>query len=236
MYLDVNDVTEYYQLKESLRFSYSNYKRLDNEEIATAKLKAFTLEKRAKDQSRENLKQIFECASQLRIPVVIVKQQVLQFAGHSSYISSTNILDEEAIDQLKDGDDSARRWSGGPRWREERSSYGIHLLDLSGYFTASWALNNECGYYTFDHRVNEYIKITNRHQQIQQLWDFGWPARRGRPVSIGYERHSGSRDELDDLTKFAKSLETRRTSSEVAKRAVANYRSINREYAWPGSW
>ena len=110
------------------------------------------------------------------------------------------------------------------------------MLELGGYFSTEWALNPQCGYYQLNHSGTDYNKMTNRQTQIQQLWDWGWPARRGRPVHIGFEQHSGNCEEIEYLTDMAAQLQYRRRHSEVAKRAVANYRAINKEYAWPNNW
>ena len=234
MHLEFNQITQYQSVKTRIKNNgYSRY-GMNQDDVSGLRVQMFTLEKIAKEQSQINLEQIFQKAKLYKIPTVIVKPQTIQFVGHATYIRASSIANDDEIAHFKD--DTISRWANGPRWRDEMSRKGYYLLELGGYFSQFWALNEQCGYYQINHLGTDFIKITNRRTQIQQLWDWGWPARRGRPVTVGHERHSGNCQEIECLTEMAAQMWSRQRESEVAKRACSNFRSINKEYAWPGNW
>jgi len=235
MYLEFSNITRYHDINRKIKNQgYGRY-GISHDDIAGLKLQLFTVSKAAAEESKINLVQILDIAGKFEIPTVIVKPQLIQFIGHGMLISQDLILDEAGIQRFSDAD-IVSRWAKGPRWRGEASNKGYYMLELGGYFSTEWALSPQCGYYQLNHSGTDYNKITNRQTQIQQLWDWGWPARRGRPVHIGFEQHSGNCEEIEYLTDMAAQLQYRRRHSEVAKRAVANYRAINKEYAWPNNW
>ena len=234
MDLAFRDITQYESIRTKIKNQgYGRY-GMSHEDIAGLKVQLFTLTKTAAEQSKINLEQILETARKRNIPTVVVKPQLIQFIGHDFFVDPDGILGEPDLAQFKD--DDALRWANSPRWREETSSRGHYMLELGGYFSHYWAQSPHCGYYQRNHLGTDYNKITHRKTQIQELWDWGWPARRGRPVHVGFECYSGSTHEIECLTDMAAQMWTRQRSSEVAKRACANYRSINKEYALPGNW
>ena len=79
-------------------------------------------------------------------------------------------------------------------------------------------------------------RLTNRQEIIERIWDHGFAAWRGRPLSVANIKWSGSREELEDLVKIADRYWSRRHKSDMAKKMCSAYTSINRYAAWPGAW
>jgi hypothetical protein len=79
-------------------------------------------------------------------------------------------------------------------------------------------------------------RLTNRREIIERMWRLGFAAQRGRPLSIARTRWTGNREELTEVADLAERHWNRRNTSDVAKKLVSAWRSINRYAAWPGSW
>ncbi len=79
-------------------------------------------------------------------------------------------------------------------------------------------------------------RLTNRQNIIERIWDHGFAAWRGRPLSVANIKWSGTREELEDLTNIADRYWNRRHKSDMAKKMCSAYTSINRYCAWPGAW
>lgn len=80
------------------------------------------------------------------------------------------------------------------------------------------------------------VRLTNRQEIISRIWDHGFATWRGRPLSVASIRWSGSREELEDLTRIADRYWHRRHQSDMAKKMCSAYTAINRYAAWPGAW
>jgi len=79
-------------------------------------------------------------------------------------------------------------------------------------------------------------RLTNRQDIIQRIWDHGFAAWRGRPLSVANIKWSGTREDLEDLVHIADRYWNRRHKSDMAKKMCSAYTSINRYCAWPGAW
>jgi hypothetical protein len=79
-------------------------------------------------------------------------------------------------------------------------------------------------------------RLTNRQGIIERMWDHGFAAWRGRPLSVASIKWSGSREELEELTDIADRHWNRRHKSDMAKKMCSAYTAINRYAAWPGAW
>jgi len=79
-------------------------------------------------------------------------------------------------------------------------------------------------------------RLTNRQNIIERIWDHGFAAWRGRPLSVANIKWSGTREDLEDLTHIADRYWNRRHKSDMAKKMCSAYTSINRYAAWPGAW
>ena len=79
-------------------------------------------------------------------------------------------------------------------------------------------------------------RLTNRQNIIERIWDHGFAAWRGRPLSVANIKWSGTREDLEDLTHIADRYWNRRHKSDMAKKMCSAYTAINRYAAWPGAW
>lgn len=79
-------------------------------------------------------------------------------------------------------------------------------------------------------------RLKNRRDIIERFWSLGYAAWRGRPLCVSSVRQTGTRAELEVLTKLADQYWHRRHSSDAAKKMCAAYTSLNRYAAWPGAW
>lgn len=80
------------------------------------------------------------------------------------------------------------------------------------------------------------VRLTNRQEIIERIWNHGFAAWRGRPLAVANIKWSGSREELEDLTVIADRYWNRRHKSDMAKKMCSAYTAINRYAAWPGAW
>jgi len=79
-------------------------------------------------------------------------------------------------------------------------------------------------------------RLTSRDEIIESFWHMGFATWRGRPYSVAKQRWSGNRTELEDLTDLYHQHYARHRTSDMAKKMVSAFRSINRYAAWPGAW
>ena len=234
MNLEYQNLAEWGKLHRKLKNTRSFYwSKPTEDEIAGWRLQMFTVDKDAKAESRRNLTQLKTKAKLIDAPVLIVKGDNVQLVGTDYSIAFTDLMDQTWYDELTRFFDRKNMYYSKPFWVHHESDSDKHTFSLHGYgMDALWARSPETGFYL----VEEDRKVTDRREQIQILWDLGYVARRGRPVCVGYERHSGSRAEVALITQQARQMWHRRGHSEVATKVCSTYTSINRYFAWPGSW
>lgn len=205
-----------------------------DDEIASWQLQMFTLDKKAKEESRANIEIILDTAEKIEAQNVVVKSNMLQFIGTENSLAYQDLSSEEWMDRYRQFCDRHNSfYFSKPFWTHAESEHGYHTFSMYAYgLDALFARTPQTGFYDTASRS----KITNRKQQIQILWNLGWAAQRGRPVSVGLERHSGSPSEIALITKLASDMWHRRGQSDVADKIISTYTSTNRYYAWPGSW
>lgn len=234
MKLEYQNLCQWGKLKRKLNRKSHNFFYSPNEDdIAGWKLQMFTLEQEAKRESESNLERVKEQANALECPIVVLRDTEVQFIGSNYAVATTDLCDQEWIDRLVEYSDKQGCYASRPFWTHNENDLGNHGYTLYAYGSNHmWARSPQTGFYL----VDEDRKVTDRREQIQILWDLGFVARRGRPVGIGPERHCGSREEIALITSQANKLWHRRGHSEVADKICSIYTSINRYYAWPGSW
>lgn len=233
MRLEFKNLAEWGKLSRKLKNNRSFWSKPSEDEIAGWRLQMFTVDKDAKEESRTNLERLKEKAKDIGAPVLIVKGDNVQLVGTDYAVSASELMDQDWFDEISEFFDRKNMYYSKPFWTHHESDSGTHTFSLHGYGTdAIWARAPQTGFYL----VDEDRKVTDRREQIQTLWDLGYVARRGRPVSVGWERHSGSTDEVAMITKQANAMWHRKGHSEVADKICSIYTSINRYYAWPGSW
>ena len=234
MNLEFENLAEWGKLHRKIKNNRSFFwNKPSRDEVDGWKLQMFTVDKEAKLESSRNLDRMKSKAEDIDAPLLIVKGDNVQFVGTDWSITTTDLIEQEWIDRVSDFFEQRNYYSSKPFWTHHESSCGTQAYSLHTYGAdATFARAPQTGFYL----VEEDRKVTDRKEQIQLLWDLGYVARRGRPVSVGWERHSGSTEEIAMITRQAKEMWHRKGHSEVADKICSIYTSINRYYAWPGSW
>lgn len=213
------------------RLKRGSHWRSDQHTEDTDRLLMFTLGPQAQRDSQANLDAIMTVARDFRMDLVVARDERIQLAGSGSGAeASANALFSRAwLTEFNDWVDSARFPT---RPMIEHSGHGQYAgFD---HWRHCFVLPEQVGVYD----VATGQRLTNRRDIIQRYWDLGFAAWRGRPASIAKLRWSGTRDELKELSEIADRYWTRglRRETEVSKRLVSAFRSINRYAAWPGAW
>ena len=209
------------------------FNKPSQDEIDTWQLQMFTADKQSKAESERNLDQLKQKAEELDMPVLVVRSSEIQFVGTQTAVATTDIYSEQWIQRITDYFDNNRSYFGKPFCTHTVTDQETHAYTMYCYgHDACFARSSQTGFYN----IEQDRKVTDRREQIQMLWDLGFVARRGRPVGVGLERHSGSTEEVAEITRLASKHWHRRGRSEVADKICSAYTSVNRYYAWPGSW
>ena len=227
MYLQTKDVSLY--SKVTSRLKNGRYYRGFEEDKAGLQLQQFTVQKTAQEHSKQNQKEILGRAEELNIPTVLITPKVIQFLGNND-VGSNEIMTDE---QLKQFDTSENHWSRST-WRSEVSSDGYECLELHLNYENYLVLSSEQGFFKF--KDNKYEKIKNRQTQIEMLWDYGFPCKRGRPLTVGRTSHSGTKLEIIQLVAWLEKLRMLNSGSEIQFKTQQIYNTLNRHYAWPEHW
>jgi len=224
MYLQIKDVSLYTKVTSKIKNGrhYHNFA----EEKAGLQLQQFTVQKTAMEHSKHNKEEILARAKHLNIPTVIITNEGMQFLGHSG-VNTQEILTDTQIDGLNAG--SENRWSSA-RWNTIENDEGYQVLEFNCNYDMHLVLNEDVGFYV------DGVKVKNRHDQINKLWNYGYPARRGRPVRVGRLGHSGTKEEIQELVNWVEKLRMKKTGSEIAHKVNAVYNTLGRHYSWPEHW
>ena len=227
MFLQTKDVSLYTKVTHKLK--NGRYYRNFAEERAGYQLQQFTVQKTAKDDSIQNQKEILSRAEALFIPTVLITPKTIQFLGNSNVVA--NEIMTEA--QLKTFDTTDNQWSSS-NWRSEVSDQGVECLELNLSYENFVVLPSEQGF--FQYTDNKFERIKNRYTQIETLWDYGFPSKRGRPLTVGRTGHSGTKTEIVQLVDWLKNLKQINSGSEIKYKVQQIYNTLNRHYAWPDHW
>ena len=200
----------------------------DSYSLDTDQLFLFTYKDRGLLDSKNNLDQIIDLARSHKQNLVLIKSHTVQVAGsaptHAQVMAElfpTSWLEEH------------RTWldySTTPKPEIDLTTRG----GVMGFYSyrACLCLDEHQGVYD----VATGNRLTNRRDTIQRIWDLGFAAQRGRPLSIAKPRWTGTREDLEEITALADRHWDRRRNSEVSKKLTSAYTSINRYAAWPGAW
>lgn len=199
---------------------------------ASDRLLMFTLGVQAERDSQANFDAVMQVARDSGQQLVIIRDHKIQLAG------SVDGSAQRACERLftRDWLKGFNQWVDSLKWPTspviESSGRGEYLGFQ--HYRHCLALSEHVGVYDVDTGK----KLTNRREIIQRYWDLGFAAWRGRPVSIAQLKWSGTREELEELSELADRYWHRgvRGETEVGKRIVSSFRSINRYAAWPGAW
>ena len=194
-------------------------------------LTVFTLGQQANRESSENLDNLLKLGEKFQQSFVVFTDHKIQFLGAATtdVVSvSKNLYSDEWREEFEQWGDN----KGISRLRPyaERSSQGAVTQLLT--WKRCFALAKHQGVYS----VKSGKKITNRREIIQNFWDFGFAALRGRPLTVATIASVGERSDLEQITELAQIYYHKRGFSEAAKKMVTNFTSLNRVAAWPGAW
>jgi len=212
------------RLKNHDRYCY----RYDGKTRENDQLSLFTFESAALQDSEHNLNWLLKLARSMGQRYVVLIDNKVQIAGG---IPERSARVAQAL--------APQRWCQKfNEWVEANSTRatsdetqhgGVATLHL---WRRCLALKEHQGVY----EASTGRRMTNRGEIIQAFWDLGFATWRGRPYSIAKLRWSGEREELEELTDLAQRHWSNQSRSEMAKKIVSAYRSINRHAAWPGAW
>ena len=227
MHLQTKDVSLY--TKVTGRLKNGRYYRDFEQERAGLQLQQFTAQKTAMEDSVQNQKEILSRAEALGIPTVLLTPSTIQFLGNND-VETNQIMTDE---QLRKFDRNENHWSRST-WRSEVSDEGNDCLELNLNYENFAVLPSEQGF--FHYVDGKFIRIKNRHKQIEMLWDYGFPSKRGRPIKVGRVGHSGSKTEIIGLVDWLSKLRMLNNGSEIQYKTQQIYNTLNRHYAWPEHW
>jgi len=206
------------------RYSY----RYDGRTRDNDQLSLFTFETPALADSAHNLDFLLAQARGHDQRYVVLTDTKVQIAGEHDT--------ERVADAI-----APRAWLRDfAEWLDAHHGHGAPSLDDTRHGSVvtlqSWrhcfCLKEHQGVYD----VTTGERMTRREDIIRAFWSLGFATWRGRPYSIARLRWSGEREELEELTDLADRYWNNRNLSDVAKKIVSAYRSINRYAAWPGAW
>lgn len=187
----------------------------------------FTTESRAQEESLLNLEHFKIMAHAHGQRYLVVNQHKIQFVGqdHLELVRRAVSQDTWCEDYKKQHNDRL------PDMITDVTDLGV-VLHVRAYNHGLF-LKEQYGVY--DLQTGQRIK--NRQDIIQRFWEYGFATWRGRPPSVASLRWSGPRSHLEHLAQLANQYwYVDSNKSEVARKLVSVYSSINRYAAWPGSW
>ena len=230
--LKYQTINEANQVQDRLRRNHygRNLWRSDTHTRDGDTLSLFTLSPEAERDSKANFDLVMATARHYGQTLLCIKPTQIQVAGTGDSGRTQAVADALFP---KDWIKSYEEWidsSHGGRPRLEQSLLG-EVCEFYTYRPA-FCLRGQQGVYD----VATGRRLTNRREIIERMWDLGFAAQRGRPLSIARIRWTGQRDELEEISELADRYWNRRYTSEAAKKLVSAWRSINRYAAWPGSW
>jgi hypothetical protein len=196
---------------------------------ASDQLILFTLKPQALADSAHNLELVLNVAREHDQDLVVLKPHEIQVAGRGW----------EHLEQVNDRLYPESWKQQHQTWLETSATVDavIHSTGhgrCSEFYTYRPSLVMQQHQGVYDVATGQ--RLTNRNQIIDRMWQLGFAARRGRPLSIARQRWSGNREELELIAQLAEQHWDRQFKSDVARKIISTYRSINRYCAWPGAW
>jgi len=212
------------RLKGQDRYSY----RYDGRNRENDQLALFTFENEALQDSQHNLDWLLALARSMDQRYVVLTENKVQIAGECqgrSEVLARAMAPESWCNRFDQWVDAAHTRATA----DETRHGGVAALHL---WRRCLALKEHQGVY----EASTGRRITNREEIIRAFWSLGFATWRGRPYSIAKLRWSGEREELEELRDLYDRHWSNQYRSEMAKKIVSAYRSINRHAAWPGAW
>lgn len=205
------------------RYRWSNEGKSKDEDS----LVVFTIGHKADDDAKHNLEFCLHTGRNFNAEYLVLHDNLIQFVGKQI---KPGIVDSLIPKPWRQDYDS---WVGqrGQIDVYDEGSYPGEVYAMR-FWRRAFATQLTQGIY----ELSTGQRIKNRREIIQRFWDLGFASQRGVPLSVCKIRYSGSRNELEELTKMADRYWSNRHKSDVAKKTVSMYNSINRYAAWPGAW
>lgn len=205
-------------------------------------LTMWTLKTQVEQECADNFDFMRECGQKHGAEYMIIKPRILQFVGEKL---DTGIEESLMPEWFKKQEFAY--------YAEQHNRPGNYVIDYNSDWHSQWEENYSglgrsmrLSHHRIEYFDTHQIKgifdvstgqrMTNRRDIIEEFWRLGFAAWRGRPLHVANIKWSGDREELTELTQLAAKYWDRRYKSDVAKKIVAAYRSINRYAAWPGNW
>ena len=230
--LKYKTISEVNTIQERLRRnSYGGtYWREETHNRETDTLSLFTLSTEARRDSEHNFDLVMDTARHFGQDLVVIKPQQVQIAG-----AGDGSVNQEIAKVL-----FSRPWLREyEKWIDTTHPMSPKLDQseqgaVTEFYTyrPAMCLREQQGVYD----VTTGQRLTNRRHIIERMWQLGFAAQRGRPLSMARTRWTGNREELTEIADLADRHWNRRNTSEASKKLVSVWRSINRYSAWPGSW
>jgi len=211
------------------KLKHNPWGRADEDADKSNRMLVWTVGPEATKESQHNFDHCMDLARWGGADYVVIHKNRLQFLGKNlSDKLTTTVKDKAWTQSYLDWLDEYNY--GKPNVYNEYSGLA-HCLDFSIY-RRCLALKEHTGIW----QVASGQRLTNRQRIIETLWEHGFATWRGRPYSVAKIRWTGNRDDLIEATKLFDKYCGRTHGSNVAKKLVAVFTSVNRYAAWPGAW
>jgi hypothetical protein len=197
-----------------------------DDNLTEARMVEFTTSKSVVEHSQHNLEWLLTSAQGGQVDVLVITPNRVQMLGQSTSLAMTRAFPAAWQQEYRE-------------WNEISTDIFPRCEVLETGECSSLYLYRDCitepklaGVY----EVATGRRMTNRREIIDRIWSWGFPTRRGRPLSVGQTRWSGTREELEAAEELYHRHYLRRDRSDVARKICQIYTSAVRDYAWPGNY
>jgi len=200
--------------------------RWNTDGVTQARMVEFTTSKTVVEHSQHNLKWLLDCARDSKVDVLVITPNRVQMLGESTSLAMTRAFPAAWQDEYRE-------------WNEISAMIFPRREILETGECSSLYLYRDCVTEPRTAGVYEVAtgrRMTNRQEIIDRFWSWGFPARRGRPLTVGQIRWSGTREELQEAEALYYRHYLRRDTTDVAKKICQVYITAVRDYAWPGNY
>lgn len=227
-------INEFVQAHETVHTRSWWARSRNKESIEAARVTMFTLGDYPKQDSAENLTELFEIAERFDHRYLVVKDTFVQFIGGYK-IPDHKFFTQTLRDHIKQ--------TLVIRYDTANFNLELQLSDnnsVCNTFRPSYYMNVCMPTHQGVYDVTSRKKITNRQEIIKTFWKFGFIARRGRPLSVAKDTLGATASEIekliDDYNLVTKSIGLDRKMTEYRRRTITTFNTISRYCAWPGTW
>lgn len=209
--------------KRNSSYRWARGSTVTEDEINNDRLTIFTVSAASKDETQYNVDTILEYAQSRDCQYAVIKSNQIQLIG-SPYKPTFSIEVPEP------NSDRARYWYS-------RSSH-IEFQGQEGTWVESYWTYNDIFVRTDTQKIYEVEsgKVLKRRDAIQKFWDAGFVTLRGRPVTAASRNECGYPSEIARMQNLASEMQYDVGNSEVALKIYQAWKSLKKNYAWPGTW